>query len=677
MKKNTHSPRSQSNDENQNSTLKSQNSGSNINLKAKAKNEKKGEKEISSRKSVLKEGLVISIKPYLREAIIVLLIFIGLTYFYLAPGSHYLFEGRTDVVLSDGTDPVTFPFNAHQLIERLKVNPSEVFYGAIYSDKLNPPSGFVLWFSWVEKLFTLLLSLISPLEQLNAGLSFAFIALSGLSMYALGRYQKWSVLISLGLGMSWGFNAFTLARSKVHPGLAALFFLPLLFIVFKIIKEDKSEFGTKVKTENNSEKGLGLKGFFTTKNIIAVLLLLFVAMTPQYFILISAFLSPFWLVYILLGAENKLERLKKSILIVIPTVLFMLWTVLMPVPPDIKNNLKELYPTTGEAQGGIHPFLFQFAADPIDYLSGNIGITLNDWNPIKENINVEINNEIPKKQSNNHEHAVGVRWLIILLSLFPLYYLIRKKSYFEDEEKKLYYFFYGLAVFSFFMSLSPTMFGADIGPSLWIHKLVSQVRVPSRASVFVHFSLLMIVGMYLQKLLESQEWTRVQKNGIKFLFPLLILLELPPVYGPPTYPIQPANPALEDHNCGLGMFFPYANGGYDLLAFYNFQQTLRTSSCTMLNTMTWQKERDPALVTHFGKLPKVMNEIKYDDVQLKEKFLKFVKCVPLEWVVFDNDVPAPWRQSVCSSLGWKMSNAVTCNDTFKNTKMLKLPEQCL
>ncbi len=590
------------------------------------------------------------------EILLIIIVFITLSFLYLSPGSKYLFEKRTDFVLSDGSDQVASPYVYNLFFERLKEHPTEFFYGAAFTDKVNSPNGFVMWFSWVDKIIALILSLIIPIEQISAALSFVYMTFSGLSMYALGKYLKFNRWISLGLGISWGYNAFTIARAQVHPGFDALFFLPILFLVFTILKEKAT-----------------LK-----KGITASLLLLLVAIVPQYFVLITAFLSPFWLYYILFGSEKKIQIIKRTVTVVFPSFVLLLWTITMPISLSVRDNVQEIYPKTGESETGIHPFMYQFAANPIDYISGNIGITLRDWNPLKEQINRSIYIWLNENNSNTHEHALGIRWLIIILSLFPILYILFKPNYFTSFEKKQFYFFYTLAFFTFLTSLSPLLFGFEIGPSLWLHKAISQIRVPSRAGVFVHFSLLMIAGLFLQKITQKMEFPKNLRSIIPIIFPILILLELPPNESLPVSPILESNKALSAPHCGLGMYFPYVTGNFYMLAYYNFLQMMRESNCSVLNSISWQKEKDTALLNNFAKHPQIFKAINENDPKFKDHFIKFVKCMPLEWIFFDKEVSMDWKQNVCKELGWSMPNNTTCTDQFSGKiQKVKSVQECL
>ncbi len=599
-----------------------------------------------------------SIKKWMSEVCIVCLILFSLTYLYLSPGSRFLFEGKKDVVLSDGTDQLTAPYIYSLVLDRLAQHPTEFFYGAVYSEKVNPPMGFVFWMNWLEKIFLVISTFFLPLEQINAGISFAFIFLSGFSMFCLGRFLSWNKWISLGMGMSWGFNAFTLARAKVHPGFTALFFLPLLFIVLKMIQEK-----------------------MTTKNkIIAAIILLIAFLGPQYFIVTTAFLLFFWLVYLYLISEgiNSFKlKLKNLIVVSIIPIFVLIWIMIMPVPSEVKNQVIDLYPATGESTSGVHPFMYQFAADPLDYLSGNLGLTLSDVNPLKEQININIYQGLAQKGSNNHEHAVGIRWVLLAFVFIVVYLLIKRKNYFNINEKNEIYFFLALGIFTFYLSLSPSILGMEVGPSLWLHKLISQIRVPSRAGVFVHFSVLMITGIFLNKLLQSDPLIAKKYKFINYLFPVLIFLEFPPIYDVPTSTIVQSRISLANKNCGLGMYFPYVSASYDLLTFYRFQQSMRNTNCYMLNSISPLQQRDSLLLNNFAKHPTIMEKISNNDSRLTNSFVSFAQCMSLDWIVFDEQVPLEWRKKTCDQLGWQLNDDFTCVGRFSGRSITKEPIECL
>lgn len=595
-------------------------------------------------------------KKFILELMVALVAYFFLSFVYLAPGSVYLLEKRTDIALSDGTDQKAAPFSYNLLLESIKSHPIEFFYGATYSDKVNPPQGAVLWFSWLEKFCVVVFSFLLPVEQIGPGIALFSITLSALSMFVLGKYLNWNRWLSFGLGISWGYSAFTLARSKVHPALDAVYFIPLLFLAFTIIRNDKR----------------WVSIFF------AAFLLLLIAIIPHYYIITTCFLFPFWIYYVLRDSDNKLSLLKKSLIVVTPSFLLLLWSLMLPIGPSAENKVIDIYPKTGKSETGAHPFLSLFAADPIDYLSGNIGSSNQDLNPLKSEINRSIYQDIISKHTNTHEHALGIRWLIILLGFMPLLMMAVKKSFFTLDQKKHFYFFYILAAFTFLMSLSPLVLGFNIGPSLWIYKLVSQIRVPNRAGIFVHFSLLMIVGLFLNQLSDMFKNTKLNIKLISILFPVLIILEMPPLNSPPTADINPSNKALNNiQNCGIGMYFPYNNAGYNILDYYRFLQMMRNSNCKILNSISWQEPRDNLLLNNFAKYPIAMNAIMHNDPKLEMRLVEFTKCMPLEWIFFDDDVPIVWRQKVCSKLGWEMRNDVTCVDKSIRNKEFKSPEACL
>src|SRR5690348_10169569 len=127
------------------------------------------------------------------------IIFAGLTYAYLYPGSRALFEKRTDIVLSDDTDTSSVPLAYDELEQTFKEHPSYLLYGAVYTATPNPEHGVAQWFSWGERWIVVGAARFFPLEQLTTAFSFALMLLSALCMLLLTRYLGWDWWLSTGL----------------------------------------------------------------------------------------------------------------------------------------------------------------------------------------------------------------------------------------------------------------------------------------------------------------------------------------------------------------------------------------------------------------------------------------------------------------------------------------------
>ena len=234
----------------------------------------------------------------------------------------------------------------------------------------------------------------------------------------------------------------------------------------------------------------------------AASLLLLACSVAHYYLITCAFLTPFFVGYVFFHPQFRLRKkliVKRFILGTLPAILFLGFNFKFTLPSDARMAGSESYPKTGEtANGEPHPFLWIFAAHPIDYLAGDISLqpTIEDLNPLRARLGEYIHS-IPE-MGNWHERTNGIRWSILILAAIGVGSLARGRW---SESKKLILFFLIFSGFAFWLSLDPDSPSKGVGPSLWLHRLVSQVRVPSRAGIFVHFSLLMIAGFFLQSLI--------------------------------------------------------------------------------------------------------------------------------------------------------------------------------
>ncbi len=572
--------------------------------------------------------------------------YIIISFFYLYPGGLPLLAGSSSVVMGDGTDSITAPYQFDLLRYSATHAPSELFYGAHPTKLMNAPEGMAGWHSWYDKITATLTSLILPIEQVSTSVVWISFVIDALCFYILGGLLGWKKPISFAAGLCWAICAYTRARAKVHVGFVATYFLPLIFIALFLLKR------------NRSCKDL----------IMAMVAFFFSAMAAQYYIIMAAFCAPFILYYYLCDSSDLQmirQRLQRLVISLIPAILLLLWTLLMPVPSDIKSA----FPKTGETQTGeIHPFLNRFGARAIDYVSGDIAIGLKDINPLRESINMYVAENL--EGSNPHERTNGIRWSIWIFAFCGIYSILNKRQ--EAVVSKNSLALLGFAIFAFVLSLQPDWFGYNIGPAVWLHKLVSQIRVTSRAGIFVHFSLIMIACSYINTL-KPKKWL--------WVFPLLIFIELPPFLNPmPMYNMSPAYASLaqhkEDGECGMGLYYPYVSGQWQLMEFYTFLNRMRGSRCAILNAAAIN-DRELKMINYFPLHPELMKLIVNNNFITKQRLVDFAKCASLSWIVFDARVPVAWRSEVCSSLGWQMSEAEVCQSQPQNIVPQKFNDQCL
>ena len=620
-------------------------------------------------------------------------LFIFLASLYTYPGVAFLLEGRNDKVMSDGTDAATLPYQYSVVKQNLSDSPGHLLYGALPNKYSDAPEGSPYWMCWIEKILAVMVVPFVPLEQVYIVVLVLMLVLNGLCFYALGRSLGWPKPVCIALGICWAFNPFIRGRAKVHTALTAIYFLPLCFFALQQIAR---------KTDRRS--------------LVAATAAFFVAaLAPQYFLLMTAFLAPLFLLYAYVQREGmSLGHLSARLgIAALPAVLFTVFWYTHPVPESYTDRGVVAMPTTGDAKDktGVHPFLRIFAARPIDYFGGDIAIGGFDLNPLRAVVNSAISAD-DFGGSNSHERTNGIRWTILILFGAAIYYLLFKPK--DDEafvpkvRRDLWYFI-GFAIAGFLLSLPPDFIGGqNLMPSAWLHKLVSQFRVASRAGIFFHFGALMVAGYFLVNWLyepkvdkptkgkkskdstpvrtetvtvrpQSHKWAR--RLTLPVVLPLIAIVDFPPLMNAmPVAPVLPAYSALStstEETCGVGMHFPYVSHNFALREMYYFLQRMRGAPCYFLNGYQNQ-QRNAKLLKYFPLHEQLLNAVKQGNPAVASQLIQFVRCVPLDWLVFDPDaLPLPWSQGVCRELGWEWHGDAVCKSPKPVGKVKTLPENCL
>jgi hypothetical protein len=295
--------------------------------------------------------------------ILFLLLLIILDFVYLYPGSEALLSGRTDAVMSDGTDISSLPFLHDAIVQVFREHPSRFFYGSIYIDHTNPDRGTGEWIPWNERWIVLFHSLFFPVEQLSAAFTATILILNGLAMFLLCAYIGWSPWVGSAMGVAWAFNAYTRARAKVHPALAGIYHVPLIFLGLYLVA-----------------RGKGWRSL-----LAAVVAFLVAGTVAHYYLITTLFLSPFFLLFLTLQPEFKKRRFmifQRLAIAVTPLLIFLAWNFIFAVPSDAKVGAVETMNFRNFKDGQNDPFLDVFYAHPIDFLAGDIALEPRtyDWN---------------------------------------------------------------------------------------------------------------------------------------------------------------------------------------------------------------------------------------------------------------------------------------------------------
>lgn len=590
----------------------------------------------------------------------VLVGFLILAYAYLYPGSQALIERRTDTMISDGTDPAPLPYAYDLVIDTWKKKPSRLFYGAVHVDTADPQYGASFWFPWNERFVIVASSYFFETEEIYGVLLVFLLVANAGAMYALARYLGWARTLSFGLALAWGFSCYTRARAKVHGSLAGIYHLPLIFLGLYLI----------------------VRGRSWRSLLLAMLSLLGAATVAHYYLVIGLFLSPLFVVFVLLQPEFRADRAriaKRFVLGVLPVVLFLGYNRFVLVPSDAKITDEKLIEIDTPAPQQVETFLRVFYAHPIDYFTGDIGLGIDsygrpvtsDVNPLRELLNDHVINTMTA--GNPHERTNGIRWIVIGLSIAALVALIRSRDSLAPDQRYGSLFFLGFGTFCFFLSLSPDFPFRETGLSYWVYTIIPKIRVASRSGIGVHFALLMMAGFYLHSLRDSK-WKKFW--FLPGLFPALLFLDYLPVQPMPMAPVHPRYVELgrDKGPCQQGMFFPTVNPITEQINHYTMAQRLRGSDCPNLNSMKNTQELS-ILLQLFPPVPQFMAAVGKEP-RIDRALDRLVECVPLNWVVFHGATPGDWVKKSCDRWGWTLHPDGSCIAPDRARPMKNLPSAC-
>ena len=599
------------------------------------------------------------------KRIFAIVMLVLLTFAYLYPGSAALLTGADFEVMSDDTDIVPLPLSYGNYWRVFQEHPSRLFYGAVYVDHTDPDQGAPSWVSWSERWLALAVHPLVPIEQTSTALVCIYLILDALAMFALAKTLGWGDPLAYGAALAWTFSFYNLARAQVHPAFTGVFHIPLLFLSLLLV--------ARAKTLGNL--------------ILPAVLLLLAATASHYYIITAAFLSPLLLVFFVLQPEVRArtwQSVLRLALATLPCVLFLGLNFAFPVPAEIKAKLTSVIPETGAVPDGMafHPFLTYYAARPVDYFTGPLWPNSFDPNPLRAKLDFGVQSLIFRDGTfgNSHERTNGVRWVVWLLALtalvsVPSSLARRRLTVPEKESARMIGYFALLAAAAFLLSLAPPQAFPRMSPAYWLNALVSQIRVPSRAGLYVGFSLIMIMGIWLNSSLALPRLRKILL--LPAVLPLLILADFPPFVT--RVQMAPVRPRIESLSvahggCGAGIYFPEIDNTQGVLDYYNFQQRMRGTDCQILNAISrpqharWLESRFPPTERYVKQLP--------TDETSRIELLRLARCVPLGWIVFDSHVPAPWREGVCRDLGWQLNADLSCVAPDHSTPLQRFPDDC-
>lgn len=605
------------------------------------------------------------VKPWIRRAATrewwrVALVIVALSVagqFYLAPASQLMWARDRAHLMSNGGDATTLPFTYDVIRRAARESPRNLLYGSIYQARLGPPNGSGMWVPWIERWLVVALGHVLPVEALPTAFVWILMILAGLCFYAFARTEHWPRMLAFAFALAYAFNAYTRARAVVHDALVAIYCLPLVFVALRLLKRNPTP--------------AGIAGGAT--------LLFLSTWTAHYYLLMLIAISPVFTWFQLRNDEvapglvtgpqrgSWFVRLVALAVAAVPAAAFLAWNYLEPIVPGVPSTQASV------PDPEIAPLYMQmYAAKPIDYLAHDVGIGPLDLNPLRRGIS----EAIYFAGGNTWERANGIRWsilfpclLLLVAMCLPVSRRWLRSSVRRTTWRKLQYWSV-FAVLMFWFSLAPnsiSVFGYDIGASSWVHALFSSFRVPSRFGPFVHFGVLALLGTY-----AAAHWNRLfghaaprWRRGLPCLLPVLMVLDyspLQPVLIDQTYPSRLDLVAAGAGRCGVGIHFPYPQGAgsHDEAETYRAIQQMRRTDC--------QDLQQPLPTELHSRLLSGIGDEVFDDAlrtgqtkTLQKRFVRFVQCARLDWVIFRAHVPEAWRRELCAQLQWQLIAPDACS----------------
>lgn len=558
------------------------------------------------------------------HALVVLALAVGALVF-LAPASGAWLGNRVDVFLGDGTDPAGLLYHYGLLVRLSHTHPTWLVFGGVPAVGLDAPDGVLLFIPFMERLWVVVLGQAMALEHLPVAVAFLEMVFNGVAMWVLARVvmTMWAPGAA-ALAFCWAFNPYVRARACVHVGLAGTWFLPCVVVGLLLLRR-----GTRRHTA------------------AAAVAFALAATAAHYYIIMAALLVPVWL---LVGRPWSKAQLVRAAVAVAPSAALVAVTLLFPAPEGLVAPAAVVQPDRAVNRA----FLDAFGAHPVDYFTSDVKLGHADLNPAKAALNRSVRADI---QSNAHERTNGVRWVVWLLCAAWWWQRARGRVQPQDPALAL-----GAAVLcgaGFLLSLSPGALAVGdtaLGPSLWVHTLVPQFRVPARFGLVVHFGALLLAGMMLQAL-------HAQRPRVALAACAALLLEYVPLLGVQVEPTMPVRLAAQPSAgpCGRGVHIPYVSNAPPLaqtLAFYTILQTLRGTDCGLVNRQT-PDETSRWLTEELGG-PTLLGSPEGFSAPRAAQLQTIAACAGLDFLLFAPQVPHAWAQQVCDGLGFALLADNSC-----------------
>lgn len=575
------------------------------------------------------------------EGAIVTLLLGVLGFFYLRPASSLLIRGDASAMLGDGTDSVTNPWQYRLVVDVFESRPQDLLFGAVYSDQMGAPEGAAHFIPFIERILAVLYAPFMRTDLMPTAVVWGLMILSGLCFHAYGRVLGWPRPVAFALAIAWAFCPFTRARALVHIAFVGTYWAPLFFLAVHVLARPPERISVRGAT------------------IAAAGLMLFAVFSAHYFVVLAAIMAPAFLLYYFLLLPRSVSRvaaLGRLAVAVAPAVLFVVWSLAMPVPSYGARALAGVVATRSETD----QFLKNYGAHPMDYVLGDVKLGDRDLNPWRSKLTHEARAEVP---DNRHERSNGIRWSVLATcaALAVTLGVRRLRRRLSPIERALGGFAFVLAGAAFLFALSPQglrVYDVDLGPVQLVAKVLPRFRVPNRMGTLVHFAALLGAGVFLTRVLRKP----IARGGFTAVaagvaLPAVMVLDYAPLHDVVLTPMVAQRDDLEaagaagGRSCGSGITVPYVTWGFHDEDYYKTYTSLRGTSCKILHS-AYLTQEDERLRLALGKAT-------YADAD-RLAAERVARCAGASWVIFRLDASDELKRRFCADMGWSFVGADAC-----------------
>jgi hypothetical protein len=567
------------------------------------------------------------------ELIVVLALFAVVGFVWLHPASQALLAGDARTMIGDGTDSVTIPWQYHLVLDTFRDAPSRLLFGGIYSDQVTAPDGYAVYIPYSERVFVLLLAPFMRADLMPTAVVWAYVALSGVSMYVCGRVLGWPRTIAFALAVAWAICPYTRARSVVHNAMVGVYFAPLVVAGIRLVAGSPRRLGWSSRTD---------------MGVAALLFVCAVGAAHYYAFMLIGFAPAFIALYVVFlpRGSSRLRSAWRLVLAALPALLLLAWTRVMPTRPSDAHRFAAVERSEQVVRRESDNFLRWYGARASQYVAGDVRFGDRDVLPWRSAVTAEVRREFG---DNLHERTNGIRWTLLAASVVLLVVVTfaRLRRRLSADERRLAMFALAFGGAAFLVSLSPQgvrYYDVDLGPSLILARLIPAFRVPNRVGVFVHFAAILCTGVLFAGLAKRvrRAWRGEAIGGALLALVVVEYLPLHPVLKT-TIPAARSELVPPSGACGGGLLLPYASWEANEARYYRAMTEVRGTSCKLVHG-NYLASEEPALRSALSVLEPTPS--------YRERAVAFARCTRASWTMFSSDAPDEFRRAFCADMGW-------------------------